>query len=433
MKNKPLITISNLVEEFYKEHESKSGKFLLFDLANANENANTKVLEYLLKYGKGQFLNSFLSRIGLPKPSGTVSITDQKKAIGNKGTGFIDLYIQYDDVHIIIENKIYGASDTKKQLARYIATVNGVTAEDFNVWFDNPSIDKHIHVVYLTADGTKDPIEDSLPSNLKSQITYYAINYNDDILPWIEEEVLPNIPYSEDGMMIAGVRQYIAYLKQLLSDESSDVVDAFVAGLKGNDVEKYKQILETLAPKKNVPENVLKSLHKQLGTCAEAIFSGDVGGDWVLHFTPSFIILYKKTWAALDSRKYSIPSLHIYAGSTQAFLKNGCCSSLRLEVVHLNPSLKGNYPRFDSMFTNHDKNIGFELLDHPEIIQCSDTTKTEVRKKYYEEIINAVHSVVDIIEKDVVEVILKSGSSVTPDELLEKIINSKSQWPVSHS
>lgn len=48
MKN---VTIGqgNLISEFYKEYEAKNGKFLLFDLANANENANTKVLKCLLQ------------------------------------------------------------------------------------------------------------------------------------------------------------------------------------------------------------------------------------------------------------------------------------------------------------------------------------------------------------------------------------------------
>ena len=149
MKN---VTINqgNLISEFYKEYEAKNGKFLLFDLANANENANTKVLKCLLKNSNCHFLNSFLERIGLPMPSqGSVCITDQKKAIGPKDTGFIDLYIQYDGIHVIIENKIYGAGDTKKQLARYIATLNGVEKNDFNEWYDNPSVGQVIHVVYL--------------------------------------------------------------------------------------------------------------------------------------------------------------------------------------------------------------------------------------------------------------------------------------------
>lgn len=247
----------NLVSEFYKEYESKGEKFLLFDLANANENANTKVLKSLLLYNKCQFLNSFLKRLDLPsqndKANNKPHITDQKKAIGNKVTGFIDLYIKYnDDIHVIIENKIYGAGDTKKQLARYIATVNGIKQEAFDDWCKQkkPDVKEEIHVVYLTADGTKESTDDSLPTKIKEQINYYAVNYRDDILPWLEEDVLPNIPYGSDGMMIAGVRQYIAFLKQLLADESSKVVDKFVDGLQvKNDVEKYELLLDAIGKK----------------------------------------------------------------------------------------------------------------------------------------------------------------------------------------
>jgi hypothetical protein len=218
MKN---VTIDqgNLISEFYKEYEARNGKFLLFDLANANENANTKVLKCLLKNSNCHFLNSFLERIGLPMPSqGPVCITDQKKAIGpRKGAGFIDLYIQYDDIHVIIENKIYGAGDTERQLARYIATVNGVKINDFNKWYDDLSrVGQGIHVVYLTADGTKEPSDDSLPSALKAKINYYAVNYKDLVLPWLEEDVLPNLTYGTDGLMIAGVQQYIAFLKTVI-------------------------------------------------------------------------------------------------------------------------------------------------------------------------------------------------------------------------
>lgn len=127
-----------------------------------------------------------MNRIGLPKPNGSAYISDQEKAIGPKDTGFIDLYIQYDDIHIIIENKIYGAGDTEKQLARYIATVNDVSDTDFEAWYANPSVPKNTHVVYLTADRTKEPSADSLPDKLKNLITYYTINYNDDILPWLD-------------------------------------------------------------------------------------------------------------------------------------------------------------------------------------------------------------------------------------------------------
>ena len=423
MNNNLTITPTNLVDEFCKEYESKKGKFLLFDLANANENANTKVLKYLLQYNNCQFLNSFLNKIGLPKPNGSVSITDQKKAIGPKDTGFIDLYIQYDDVHVIIENKIYGAADTEKQLARYIATVNGVSNEDFESWYANPSVCKKTHVVYLTADGTKEPSADSLPEKLEKFITYYTVNYNDDILPWLEEEVMPNITYADDGMMIAGVRQYIAFLKQLLSNESSKVVEAFVQWLRGNDVDNYYSLLGAINPKiKYDNDNIMKSLLKELGARAEAIFSGDVEGEWVLHFTPSFIILFKKSWAALDTRKYSIPSLYLYAGSTDFFLKNSCLNTLKLGVDHLSPSKNVKHPGF--IFGNHGKSIGLKLLDNPGIIKCSDINSQAARKEFYNKIIDEVKTVVDVIDKSVVEEIQKSGSSVTPDEILEKIVHS---------
>ncbi len=421
MKNNVTITPTNLVDEFCKEYESRNGKFLLFDLANANENANTKVLKFLLQYSTQQFLNSFLNRIGLPKPNGPVSITDQEKAIGPTTTGFIDLYIQYGDVHIIIENKIYGAGDTEKQLARYIATVNGVSNKDFDVWYANPSVCKNTHVVYLTADGTKEPSDDSLPEELKSLITYYAINYNDDILPWLEEDVMPNIPYADDGMMIAGVRQYIAFLKQLLTSESSDVVNAFVEWLNGNDVDNYYSLLGVINPKiKYEPENVIKSLRKQLGARAEAIFSGDVEGEWVLHFTPSFILLYKKSWAALDTRKYSIPSLYLYAGSTDYFLKNKCLSTLTLGVDHLSPSMKVKFP--DLKFGNHDKSVAFELIKNPDSIPCSDINNQDARKDFYKKVVKKVQPVVKAIDNDVVSALLASDTPVTPDKILEEVV-----------
>ena len=416
------ITKDNLLSEFYQEYERENNRFLLFDLANANENANTKVLKHLLEYNKGQFLTSFLERVGLPMPNGSVRIKEQEKAIGNKETGFIDLYLEYDKTYVIIENKIYGAGDTDKQLARYIATVNGVKKENFDNWYAQPSIykDKDIRVVYLTADGTNEPSKDSLPANLKEEVEYYAINYKDDILPWLEEAVLPQLPYGTDGLMIAGVLQYIAFLKQLLADESSDVVNKFIDGLQGTDAEKYNQLLKAVkGNNRSVPENVQKSLRKQLGACAEAIFSADVQGEWVLHFTPSFIILYKKSWAALDTRKYSIPSLHINVGNTNAFMRNKYFNNISLVVDHLSPAAKGTYQKLT--FGNHDKNTAFSLLTDASTIICDDINDKAARKIFYEKVIAAIDPQVKTIDNVVAQL---QGTAVKPDIILEKIVES---------
>lgn len=420
------ITEKNLLSEFYKEYESKNNRFLLFDLANANENANTKVLKHLLQYNNHQYLPSFLERVGLPAISdfSTINVTDQKKAIGPKDTGFIDLYIEYDGLSVIIENKIYGAGDTEEQLARYIATVNGVKNVEFDTWYNNPTVTKETHVVYLTADGTKEPTDDSLPQNIKNLINYYAINYIDNILPWLEEDVLPNLPYGADGIMIAGVLQYIAFLKQSLSDESSQVVDSFVKNLQGTaDAVKHETLLKAIDKNGNdeVPDNVKKSLRKQLGAHAEAIFSGDVDGEWMLHFTPSFILLYKKSWAALDTRKYSIPSLYINVGSTNHFLNNGCFNKFTLGVDHLSPEAKSIYPGLT--FTNHDKLVFFPLIN-PSNIKCYDVNDPTARKKFYKEVIQQIQPIVDQIDQ-VVTGLLSSGNKITPNDILDSILSQK--------
>lgn len=414
------ITATNLLSEFYKEYESKNNRFLLFDLANANENANTKVLKHLLQHNNHQFLPSFLKRVGLPERtnSSTIQVTDQKKAIGPKDTGFIDLYIEYDGLSVIIENKIYGAGDTDKQLARYIATVNGVKNVDFDTWYNNPTVNK-THVVYLTADGTKEPTDDSLPQNIKNLINYYPINYIDDVLPWLKEDVLPNLSYGADGMMIAGVLQYIAFLEQMLSDESSGVVDNFFDSLKCTDVDKYKTLLTAIPKNDKVPDNVKKSLRKQLEARAEAIFSGDVDGEWVLHFTPTFILLYKKSWAALDTRKYSIPSLNIYAGSTKYFLDNGCFNKMVLDVDHLSPAMNEKYPELT--FGNHGKTANFTLSVNLSEIKRCDVNDPDARKKNYNQVIDQLQPIVKQIDEAVAE-LQSNGKKIAPNDILDSIL-----------
>ena len=424
------ITAKNLLSEFYKEYESKNNRFLLFDLANANENANTKVLKHLLQHNNHQFLPSFLKRVGLPAISdfSTIQVTDQEKAIGPKDTGFIDLYIKYDGLSVIIENKIYGAGDTDKQLARYIATVNEVENVEFDTWYNNPNptVNKETHVVYLTADGTKEPTDDSLPQNIKNLINYYPINYIDDILPWLKEDVLPNLSYGADGIMIAGVLQYIAFLEQILSNESSGVVNKFFDSLQGtDDVVKYKTLLTAIPKNDKVPDNVKKSLRKQLEARAEAIFSGDVDGEWMLHFTPTFILLYKKSWAALDTRKYSIPSLNIYAGSTKYFLDNGCFNKMVLDVDHLSPAMNGNYSELT--FGNHGKTANFNL-PNSEIKPC-DVNDPDARKDFYKEVIKQLQPIVEQIDDAVAE--LQSNEKIAPNDILDRILSQNINFKIA--
>jgi hypothetical protein len=397
--------IVQLIKDYVGDYNKQEHPFLLFDLAHINENDHTKVLLGILKFNNYMFLPSFLQAIGAPVYHNIkVPPTDQKPAIGNSGTGFIDLYFEYlsqkdDTVKVIIENKIYGAGDTTYQLARYIATVidsdidNTTFEKDiWTQWRQNkdaqlskePDYSK-IHVVYLTSDGTKKPDITSLPVFFRknedkddedgnfegSHINYYPINYLENIIPWLENDVLPNMPYLDDGIAIAGVRQYLASLKVMFSNKgNSKVINEFVEVLGGNnisDTEKYKKILSVMDDLRKLSDNkepeetkellkrkeLLKHIEEEginvndlqlqpmlrdLRNAATSIFSNDgsdMGGDWKLYFTPSFIFLYRQKWADLDTRKYSIPSIYFRA-SPKDFINNK--TRWRLQVDHLKPA-----------------------------------------------------------------------------------------------
>ena len=64
----------NLIIGYIGDYNQQEHPFLLFDLANVNENDHTKVLLGILKYNNYQFLPSFLQAIGAPEFYELVSI-----------------------------------------------------------------------------------------------------------------------------------------------------------------------------------------------------------------------------------------------------------------------------------------------------------------------------------------------------------------------
>lgn len=343
------ISNQNLIPEFEKEYKQKNDDFLLFDLANGKENAHTNVLWSILKYGNYMFLPSFLEYLVLPNIvincENQPIVTTQKPAIGvnNGGKGFMDLYIQYNDtdsnpISIIIENKVCGASDTEKQLARYIATILNIPKTNFTNWVNGSSDNyddqyNRIYVLYLSLDGTKEPNENSIPDKIRNKVNYSPISYKEEVLPWIENYVLPHIPYEGDGIMIAGIRQYIASLKKKISSGlgfNSNILDAFFKWLEKeqNCISKYNkicEIIDKIKPKKDSLKDIaLEQLYKELNNYRKFIFEKDVpDGDWHLYFTPSFILMYKDSWWSEEDKKkkYNFPSIHLNCNPTSNFIK----------------------------------------------------------------------------------------------------------------
>ena len=487
--------IIDLIKSYTIDYDKEEHPFLLFDLAHVNENDHTKVLMGILKFNNCQFLPSFVQAIGAPELKSVFSLpTDQKKAIGNKGTGFIDLYFECENAKgaiekVIIENKIYGASDTDCQLARYIATaINPEMSNDefkktWEEWKKDDNdpqfkeeIFRNIHVVYLTSDGTKKPKLTSLPKYFGNSedednvdfeakhINYYPINYLENIIPWLENDVLPQMPYFDEGIAIAGIRQYIASLKAMFSSKgNSDSIGKFVGELPDADVERYNQIIETMdllkalsnvdSNKNNNAEEVdrikkeinkdekielkdlqLQPLIRELRAAAIDIFSRDgeeLGEDWKLYFTPSFICLYKQSWADLDTRKYSIPSIYLCGDQTNKFL-TGKHPNWRLQVDHLG----NNYEKFKDKVIE-GLNLGpVARFDISGFVKC-DKPKPAPKKsriEYYQSIIDNFESIISTID----EVVGKAAEELKNNSkdfnlqvfLLEKLIE---KWPIKSS
>lgn len=214
----------HLLEEFtgrYKHLKEKLPYHInVIDELHVNENANSRILASLLQYnenGEYTLLKSFIRNrlsdwdIDVSEPQ--ISSEDWR----------IDLLVREKGKYaIIFENKIYDAVLQKNQLARYIIKMRN---EDFDP--------EQIYVVFLppqkydpTDCSWKVPIkecetccdatmcpnveENSLKTKFKDR--FKIITFREDIVTWLEEDVIPNCRQKETYLYTAAM-QYLDYLK----------------------------------------------------------------------------------------------------------------------------------------------------------------------------------------------------------------------------
>ena len=180
----------------------------LVDLLGANENAHTRVLTTILRYrrdGECPFLRSFLERAQVSD-----AVLDELPELRVETQKlYIDALIRGTKTAVIIENKINWACDQHEQIARYIGEVKGMVPQE------------GISVIYLTDNGDKKASDDSLTPEAKAALgckdgddgRFIEMNYKDDILPWLKEQVLNNCRYA-DRMLVAALEQYIDWLER---------------------------------------------------------------------------------------------------------------------------------------------------------------------------------------------------------------------------
>lgn len=207
------------------------------------ENSHTNILMKILQY-KNQhgyvFLKSFFEYVGISlqiatEESEPIVFVREKSTKGQQKNGKIDGFIyQKNKFALIIENKINHAPPTQQQIKTYIQGIKD-DSKISDIQIDN-DLEK-VWVIYLTEDGNERPDDESIeemrrcgildePNNNEpeeiSGPRYFAINYKDDILPWLKEEIQPMVMQREQ-VLNTGLLQYIDYLEGMFGIRQQDL------------------------------------------------------------------------------------------------------------------------------------------------------------------------------------------------------------------
>ncbi len=253
------LDLVNTFKEKYKDEKSKIPYQLnLIDELRANENAHSRILVKLLNYKideKLPILESFIeylnknhSNFQFNEKLNVPEITPEKHRI--------DAFIKGKDYAIIIENKIHNAIDQEEQISKYIDEARKQHLKDENIF-----------IIYLSRDGGS-PDKKSFSEKDKDDFKnrYLEISYRYDIIPWLENHVLPNCRLKEE-FLISAVQQYIDHLQGMfnLRKIEKDMNEKLIKELEEqlNLTNDYKEDIEIISEKiKNI--DLVKDYLKRL-------------------------------------------------------------------------------------------------------------------------------------------------------------------------
>ena len=211
----------------------------VFSMWNMSENDHTKILLALMRYKESNnsypLIYSFLERFA--KGCITNDNFENTKVVFNASysKSYIDGLIIFGEENsrkaIIIENKIYDASDQNQQISRYIGHMihsEGINKE--NIW-----------VFYITGDGSKEVNKNSYDKDPEGEEPetfidnrFVELNYKNDITAWLKEKVLDARKYPE--ALTSVVRAYVESLEKDLFNENlfEDINSEDYTSLKEN-------------------------------------------------------------------------------------------------------------------------------------------------------------------------------------------------------
>lgn len=307
--DKPL---SQLLERYEKEVLDRIPyRVNLVDILGANENAHTRILTAILSFernGEKPFAKSFVARF-VCNDKGQPLVRVQNPKIETQQRYIDALIWEKANYAIVIENKINWAADQQGQIEGYIKATKAICGI-------NPS--EQCFVIYLTDDGRKTVEEYSLTEVARKYLgykdqdeleRYFALNYKEDILPWLKEEVLPNCPYGEKTF-VAMLCQYIDYLDHRFSIENGSEQSLFWRFvqklLKKTDFDRFAGLIKWSSycaqqGENDIPENQRYTLQNFSAQVQKAIREM-IRSNYSLSFSDAAVIKGEtvRTWATAN-------------------------------------------------------------------------------------------------------------------------------------
>lgn len=237
------------------------------------ENSHTNILIKLLAFKSRcgyvflkNFCDRFFSNFTGDLTRNDIVFETESPLVSNPHERIDGLIYSKDNFVIIFENKINGAGTMPCQLKRYIEDVR----KNPNI-FTQPKNDyENIWVVYLTRDGIGLPDPCSIKF-LKEKFgctedideiigdRYAGINYRDDILIWLKEDVLPIAPFG-DLVLVSAIIQYIDYLERLFDCGYANALTVAIDDLLREEINKEKYICKKIESLVNLYNEVINRL-----------------------------------------------------------------------------------------------------------------------------------------------------------------------------
>ncbi len=310
-KFKDLLDLAHRYSALYrKEKDRFPYRLNVIKELHDDENAHSRILVRLLQYKENceyTWLLSFVNRLN-DLCDGETNIEVARPIIDTEhptGNGRIDgLVIEDGKYAIIIENKIWYAGDQNEQIDRYVKYVNKQRRVP----------NENIYVVYLTLNGCKVVSDDSLSKETKSILgnRFIPMSFQYDILPWLENDVLPNCKLKERCLETA-LYQYIDYLKGLfgqLDYQKQAQKNALNQILKEMDIpenyteirKKYKDVQALATALENRVNELGKLATDKFQQLSREYFCDDLG--WCdnnqIKYDSGFYQIFRKQWTGIN-------------------------------------------------------------------------------------------------------------------------------------